>query len=85
MLDDSDLGNGRWYLTLTLFSISLGPTLIPQENTAKANVWRLKRPAVSWAVQKYQSANKHGNMACFFIFIFLALIFFFLFFLQAKV
>lgn len=69
MLDDSDLGNGRWYITLALFSISLGPTLIPQENNARANVWGLKRPAVSWAVQKYQSANKHGIMACFLIFL----------------
>lgn len=34
MLDDSDLGNGRWYITLALFSVSLGSTLIPQENNA---------------------------------------------------
>ena len=59
--------------------------MIPQENNAKANVWGLKRPAVSWAVQRYQSANKHGNMACFFIFLFLALIFFLSLFLAGEV
>ena len=38
MLDVSDFGNARWYITVALCSISLGLTLIPQENNARANV-----------------------------------------------
>ena len=64
-------------ITLALFSFSLGLTLKPQENNARANVWGIQK--ASCVMSSAKAANNQYEQTwqdlCFCHFFFLALIF----------